>query len=56
MSCSSSARGSGIEDGQVPAQAVTVRQGKILVIRDYFSRAEALEAAGRRNRASPEED
>jgi ketosteroid isomerase-like protein len=41
-------RGSGIEDGQLLAQVVTVRQGKIVQIRDYLSRAEALEAAGLR--------
>jgi ketosteroid isomerase-like protein len=41
-------RGSGIEDGQELAQVVTVRQGKIVVIRDYLSRAEALEAVGLR--------
>ena len=39
-------RGSGIEDGQELAQVVTVTQGKIVVIRDYLSRAEALAAVG----------
>ena len=39
-------RGSGIEDGQELAQVVSVTQGKIVVIRDYLSRAEALAAVG----------
>lgn len=38
------ARGSGIEGAQRLAQVVTVRQGKIVMIRDYLSRAEALAA------------
>jgi ketosteroid isomerase-like protein len=37
--------GSGIELEQQLAQVVTVRQGQIVAVRDYFSREEALEAA-----------
>ena len=37
--------GSGITLEQPLAQVVTVRQGKIIEVRDYFSREEALEAA-----------
>lgn len=39
--------GSGITLGQPLAQVVTVRQGQIIGVRDYFSREEALEAASR---------
>ena len=37
--------GSGIVLEQPLAQVVTVRQGKIVGVRDYFTREEALEAA-----------
>jgi ketosteroid isomerase-like protein len=39
--------GSGITLEQPLAQVVTVRQGKIIGVRDYFTREEALEAASR---------
>jgi ketosteroid isomerase-like protein len=39
--------GSGIVLEQPLAQLVTFRQGKIIEVRDYFTREEALEAANR---------
>jgi ketosteroid isomerase-like protein len=39
--------GSGITLEQPLAQMVTVRQGQIIEVRDYFTREEALEAASR---------
>ena len=39
--------GSGITLDQTLAQVVTVRQGQVVEVREYFSREEALEAAGR---------
>ena len=41
-------RGLVFDDGQTLAQVVTLRHGKIMEIRDYSERAEALEAAGLR--------
>ena len=38
--------GSGVTLEQLLAQVVTLRQGKVIEIREYFSREEALEAAG----------
>ena len=38
--------GSGITLEQPLAQVVTLRQGQIIEVRDYFSREEALEAVG----------
>ena len=40
-------KGSGVTLEQQLAQVVTVRQGKVSEIREYFSREEALDAAGR---------
>ena len=40
-------KGSGIIlEGQELTQVVTVRQGKVIDVRDYFSREEALETVG----------
>ena len=38
--------GSGITLEQTLAQVVTVRQGQVTEVREYFSREEALEALG----------
>ena len=38
--------GSGVTLEQSLAQVVTVRQGKVIEIREYFTREEALEAVG----------
>ena len=38
--------GSGVSLEQSLAQVVTVRQGKVIEIREYFTREEALEAVG----------
>ena len=40
--------GSGVTLEQLLAQVVTLRQGKVIEIREYFSREAALEAAGLR--------
>ena len=42
----SDAKGSGVAGEETLAQVVTVREGKIVQVRDYLSPEEALEAVG----------